>query len=94
MPNVHPFFLKKPFRVRVFDSWPVDEYTTVEDKYFEYFDGAQVFYLKAIMDQVLETRLIERISFERFNKYTGQYHEMFDSFCHQTVESHGLNPNV
>lgn len=83
----------EPFRVVVDNYWP----RTADDPhncfYFEFFDAAQARYLKYIVDQVMETRLIERVSFERYNEYTGKYHPMFESFVHQSVESHGLDPN-
>lgn len=83
----------EPFRVVVDTYWPRTPDTSHNAFYHEYFEGAQARYMKLLVDQVMETRLVEHISFERYNEHTGQYHPMFESFVHQTVEPHGLKPN-
>lgn len=80
----------EPFRVVVNTYWPRTSGDTCNVFYHEYLDSAQARYMKLLVDQVMETRLIMRIAIERRNERLGTYVPMFESFVHQTPESHGL----
>jgi hypothetical protein len=81
----------EPFRVVVDTYWPRTSGDSHNIFYHEYFDSAQARYMKLLIDQVMETRLIMHIAFERRNEHTNTYVPMFESFVHQTPESHGLS---
>ena len=80
----------EPFRVVVNTYWPRTSGDTCNVFYHDYFESAQARYMKLLVDQVMETRLIMRISFECLNSNMGVYVPMFESFVRQTPESHGL----
>jgi len=81
----------EPFRVVVDTEWPRTSNGSHNAYYHEFYDAAQARYMKLLIDQVMETRLITHISFERYNEHLGKYVPMFESLCNQSIESHGLN---
>lgn len=85
---------REPFRVTQYQYYPADSGTTHNAKYFEHLDGAQAFYMQKVIEQVMETRLLEYVAIERFNEHTMRYHPMFESHQRHTIVSYGLDHNA
>lgn len=69
---------KKRYRVYVFNAWPVTSRTPHNAFYFDTFDEARTRYLKYLVDQVLESRFIGRVSLDEF--VDDKYVTVFESF--------------
>lgn len=83
------------YRTTKYVYWPyVPEDGDPKPEVFETtnFSEAHVEYLGLVAMQIHEKALIERCSFDVFNEYVNDWVPMFESFVHQTAESHGLEP--
>lgn len=81
----------EPFRVVTDAYWPRRPEGAHNARYFDDYNDALMGYMHSAMGQVLEKRLMERVTFERRNEHDGRYYPMFESYQRHTVESYGLD---
>ena len=82
-----------PFRVTTYNYYPPEDGDVHNAKYFEYLDSAKTYYMKHLVDQVFESRILEYVALERYNEFTGWYEVIFQSHQLHTIVSYGLDPN-
>lgn len=77
----------KNYRVsyRVFES---EGY--VQKRYFEHFGQAQAYYIHKLVDQVLETTMLQVVRFEKRCE-DNRYRPMFESTVSHALELYGMN---
>lgn len=79
------------YRVVTDKYWPRTPDGTHNARYFDDYKKALMCYSHAVMRQIAEETLMERVSFECIDAELGTYGSMFESFQHHTLASYGIH---